>query len=278
MDFFVVIGILLGIISLFIGAYLWLTIRYVPPSHVLVTRKIPTYPKGDKSNRWETYDTGYHSINPLTEKSVSCNISPDSNTIDLREIPLDWKEMECTSSDGARVGIDLIGWVTIVDPVTAVRSTVNMRATLQEMVFTNIRGIVQTIPIRDLTYKQALIPCIDTMTSTRSDQFLQYGVRMRIGVQKITPHKDLMAAMERSQIQTLTVNARVEIIQQEMACASKENSLKEVRIEPETKRIQFLKSIGMSDTAIIAIIRPETKFVVALPALTNPHVLSQNEK
>lgn len=274
MDFWLTSGVLLVIILLFVGAYLRFTFFYVPPSHVLVTRKIPTF-RTKEDTQWNTYNAGYHFINPFMEQSVECNISPSFTSIDQREIPLDWKEMECTTSDGARVGIDLIGWVTVVDPVAAVRSTVNMRATLQEMVFTNIRHIVQTISVRDLTYKQALTPCIDGMISNRAEQFLQYGVRMRIGIQKITPHKDLMAAMERSQIQTLMVNARMDIMNQEMISAEKENHLKQTKIEPENKRIQFLKSIGVSDTAIIALLRPETSFVVALPMLTDPHVLSQ---
>jgi len=119
-----------------------------------------------------------------------------ANTVDLREEVFDVEPQTCITKDNAPVTVDMLVFMRVVDPESAVLKVQSYRLAARGMAITTLRAVVGDMALDDVLAKREQI---NSLMQVRMDEVTdRWGVKVNaVEIREILPPRDIQDAMSR---------------------------------------------------------------------------------
>ena len=119
-----------------------------------------------------------------------------TNMVDLREEVFDVEPQTCITKDNAPVTVDMLVFMRVMDPESAVLKVQSYRLASRGMAITTLRAVVGDMALDDVLAKREQINAI---MQTRMDEVTdRWGVKVNaVEIREILPPRDIQEAMSR---------------------------------------------------------------------------------
>ncbi len=196
------LSIVLGVIALFVIAFVVSGVKIVQQSEVVVIERLGRYSG--------TLSSGINIIIPIIDKPRNITWRyviegmdgqkyirfKDKSRIDLRETVYDFPKQNVITKDNVNVQINALLYFQIMDPVKAIYEIENLPDAIEKLTQTTLRNVIgeleldESLSSRD-TINSKLRTILDEATN-------KWGVKVnRVELQDINPPEDIKEAMEK---------------------------------------------------------------------------------
>jgi len=241
-------GILIGIVGVFVAIVLAKSIRIIGQAEVMVVERLGSFNRVARSGlnllipfveRAKTIDVRYFENDISGMKKV---VATSTARIDLREQVLNFPSQPVITKDNVTIDIDAVMYYRVADPQKATYSVQNLPYALETLTRTTLRNIVgdieldQTLASRDMINRK--------MREVIEEASIGWGVDVtRVELQSIEPPRDIQQSME------LQMRAERE---RRAAVTNAEASKRAAILESEgQKEAQIRKAEGEKGAAIL---------------------------
>ncbi len=220
-----IVGIVVGVLVLFILFSLWRSIRIVREYERIVLFRL--------GRAIGLRGPGLVLINAVTDRV---------SWVDLREQFLEIEYQTAITQDNASISIDFIIFYQVVDPAMSVLRVQNFAGAAQNVAATTLRSVVGDMPLDDVLSKREEM---NASLRIRLDEVTErWGVRVTtVEVREVNPPKDVLEAMTRQMAAERTRRAAITEAQGQKQAA--------ITLAEGTKQAAILAAEGERQSTIL---------------------------
>lgn len=196
------VGIILLVIIVFVGVFIFFGIRIVPQSETMVIERLGRYLK--------TLNSGVNIIIPILDKprliewiyhkesgsGTTIQRKVTTSKIDLRENIYDFPRQNVITRDNVAIEINALLYFQVTNPAKAVYEIVDLPAAIEKLTQTTLRNVIGELDLDEtLTSRDTINSKLRAILDEATDK---WGVKVnRVELQDIIPPEDIKAAMEK---------------------------------------------------------------------------------